>query len=206
VRAFVPLENEVLVAKRARLATYDSVVTDADAWATTLTHQGYVEVRLRKRKVAATLSVVALILLVSGFMALGFLGAVGVVLGILAFAMVFFLAFLPHLEVATSIGPPLRIDSTGIRISRWKPIHIAWDEVVRVRAHTSTGTQQNIVIHVIPEFFNEYQRSRMWPLRVTDAFHATFTGSGFSVPATIDANPGALAAWLDSEVERHSPR
>ena len=201
----MPLENEVLVAKRARLVIYDSAVTDAEAWATTLAHQGCVEVRLRKRRVAATLFVVALILLVSGLMALGFMGAVGVVVGILAFAMVFFLGFLPHLEVATSIGPPLRIDSTGIRISRWKPIHIAWDEVVGVRAHTSTRTQQNIVIQVIPEFFNEYQRSKMWPLRVTDAFYASFTGSGFSVPATIDANPRALAAWLDSEVERRTP-
>ena len=103
-----------------------------------LKSKGCVEVRLRKRRVATTLFVVALILLVSGFMALGFMGAVGVVVGILAFAMVFFLGFLPHLEVATAIGPPLRIDSTGIRISRWKPIHIAWDEVVGVRAHAST--------------------------------------------------------------------
>ena len=191
--------------RRARRVIYDSAVTDADAWATTLAHQGCVEVRLRKRRVATTLFVVALILLVSGFMALGFMGAVGVVLGLLAFATVFFLGFLPHLEVATAIGPPLRIDSTGIRISRWKPIHIAWDEVVGVRAHASTRTQQNIVIHVLPEFFNEYQRSRMWPLRVSGALYATFTGSGFSVPATIDANPRALAAWLDSEVERRSP-
>lgn len=191
-------------AERAVLVIYDSAVTDADAWATTLAQQGCVEVTLRKRRVAATLSVVALILLVSGFMTLGFMGPVGVVLGVLAFAMVFFLGLLPHLEVATAAGPPLRIDSTGIRVSRWKPIHLAWDEVVGVRAHASTRTQQNVVIHVIPEFFSEYQRSKRWPLRVTDGFYATFTGSGFSVPATIDADPRALAAWLDGEVERRS--
>ncbi len=180
-------------------------MSEREEWATTLAQNGCVEVRLRKRKVAATLFVVALVLLGSGFMALGFLNALGVVLGIFAFVMVSFLGLLPLLEVATAKGPPLRIDSTGIRISRWRPIHVPWGEVVGVRAHAGTRTQQNIMIHVIPQFFNEYQTSKMWPLRVTDDFFATFTGPGFSVPATIDANPRALAEWLDTEVERRSP-
>lgn len=177
----------------------------ADSYAETLNRLGHVEVALSKRKVAQTLIVVALVLLGSGFLALGFVDVVGIVLGILTFVMVFFLALLPHLEAATAKGPPLRIDSTGIRISRWKPIHVAWDEVVGVRAHANTRTQQSVVIHVIPEFFNEYQMSKVWPLRLTDYAFAMFTGSGFAVPATIDANPRALAEWLDREVETRCP-
>ncbi|HET8961238.1 hypothetical protein [Nocardioides sp.] len=177
----------------------------AEEWSSALARQGFVEIPLRRRKVATTLFTVTAVLVCSGVMGLGVFDTFGQVLGVVVFAMVFCFALMPHLEVVTATGPPLRIDASGIRIARWKPVHVPWDEVVGVRVHANTKTQENLVIRVVPEFFDDYQRSRLWVLRVSDVGMAALTGAGFSVPATVDADPGALAEWLDGEVQRRCP-
>jgi hypothetical protein len=63
----------------------------------------------------------------------------------------------------------------------------------------------NVVVAVDEEFFAEYLVSRPFPLRFTDAVSRMFVGCGFVIPATIDADPEALAVWLDREARRRNP-
>jgi len=87
-------------------------------------------------------------MLVGVSLLLGIRGAVEVVLGIVIMVMALFLALLPHLEFATAARPAVRVDARGIAIARWVPLEIPWTEVLLVRAHRSTKTQTNVVVHV----------------------------------------------------------
>lgn len=117
-----------------------------------------------------------------------------------------FMALLPHLELATGRGPALRVDARGIQIARWTPLHIPWSEVLVVGVYAGTKRQRNFVVLVTEAFYERYQATRLFPLRVVDGLQASFTGTGFAIPSTIDASPESLAEWLVAEVQRRNPQ
>ena len=71
-----------------------------------------------------------------------------------------------------------------------------------MRAHRSTKAQTNVVVRVTEACYAGYRATRPFPLRIGDAVARFFTGPAFTVPSTTGAEPVALAAWLDGEVQR----
>lgn len=179
--------------------------TAIDSWAEALDRVAHVDVSLSKRSLARASAQVAFMLLVAGFFMVGLMGGLGIAFGIVIFLMAVFLGLLPHLEQATAGRPALRIDSRGVEIARWTGLEIPWSEVLAVRAHPTTRTQRNLVVDVTPAFYEQYQATRPFPLRISDSVHTWLFRPGFSIPATIAADAESLAAWLDSEASRRNP-
>lgn len=124
----------------------------------------------------------------------------GMLFGAFGLAVFVVLGLLPHLEFATGRGPALRVDSRGRQIARWVPLEIPWSEVVQVRTYRRIHT----VIHTSDRFAAGYRASRPFPQRVTEAIPSMFLGGGFSIPATIAANPDALTIWLSYELAQRT--
>jgi hypothetical protein len=171
------------------------------AWADALDRGRDVEVGLSRRKVLRACAAVAYLLTLSGVGLSGWMGPVGVGLGVLLAAIVL-AGLLPHIETATATGPALRVDSRGIEIARWTPVRVPWSEVAAVRAHANTQTVSNVVVHPSGVLYAEYMRSRPLLLRLSDIGSTWFSGDGFMLPQTIDADPDLLAAWLDAEAQQ----
>jgi hypothetical protein len=213
------------VARRESHTTPSADLAAADLWAAALDSDGYVDIAFNKRGLTRVIALVVILLVMAGLgtawlltagllaagpLILGFAGLTGMVVGAVGVMLVGF-AFLPHLEVATAAGPAVRVDSRGIRIARWHPLEIPWTDVLAVRAHASTGDLSNVVVEVTDAFYEAYQASRPYPLRLValgfiDDVNTAVIGCGFAIPATIDANPAALADWLETEALLRNPR
>ena len=188
----------VLAAYLRRPVSEELVYDDAEAWAHELARHGRVDLGVR------TVPAVLAITLCGAFVALGGVLVVAGdtlvvrVLGVVCFGVFLLLGLLPHLEFATGRGHGLRVDTRGITIARWVPLHIPWSEVHRV--HTVWRIQA--VVRTTDRFAADYRASRPLLLRLTGGGPGLFGSDEFAIPGTIAANPDALTAWLTYEARQ----
>ena len=189
-------------------------VTAATAvWREELARTGRVEIGLGIRKLFWTACLTVAILGGCLALALGITGVVGRVIGVVGLVVFVPLGLVPHLEFATARGPALRVDIFGIRIARWRPVHVPWSELLVAGDFTTrhgssviSVISQNATVYVTPEWYARYQQTGLHVRRVADRVATHYTKWGtFSIPSTIDASAFPLSVWLDEEIERRNP-
>jgi len=186
------------------------VTTTIATWRARMARDGFVEIRLRARKVFWTGVLIVMILGFSVALLLGLTGLFGRFIGLVALVVVIPLGVIPNVEFATARGPALRVDSLGIRVARWRTLQIPWSELVAADLYATGNrravTSQNAVLYVTPEWYAAYQAKRPFVRRAAERVQARYTrGPSFTIPATIDAPAFALSLWLHEEIARHNP-